>query len=122
MGSFNLQRKLAGEILEEEMVEDDDSDETDGLLLLAVRSNVVNSDGAQVELVNVVVYSDISKRGLAQGEHIEHGIGLDLLAGTTVGEEVDDKLGGYKVGQIVTKCDSNRVISHEIIWFVQKKE
>ena len=69
----------------------------------------------------MVVYSDIQKRGLALGEHSEHGVGLDLLAGNRVGEEVVDKLGGYKVGQIVTKCNYNRVISHEIIWFVHRQ-
>ena len=69
----------------------------------------------------MVVYSDISKLGLALGEHSEQGVGLDVLAVATVGEEVADNVGGYDAGQIVTKCDSNRVISHEIFWFVHRQ-
>ena len=64
------------------------TDETDGLLLLAARIDVVDTARVQVEQGIVVVYSDISKRGLALGEHSERGVGLDLLAGDNVGEEV----------------------------------
>ena len=53
------QEWAAEEILEGEIEEDDDSDETVGLLLLAARSKVVDTVVAQVELVNVVFYSDI---------------------------------------------------------------
>ena len=81
------------------------TDETDGLLLLAARIDVVDTAKVQVEQGIVVVYSDISKLGLALEEHSERGVGLDLLAGATVGEEVVDNVGGYNAGQIVTKCD-----------------